>query len=361
MKTLGKYAVSGFIGPFFSSLAVFSLFMFFGAAFEKLGLFSRVEDGVGMLFRFLAFQTPFFISMLVPLAALIGILFLISELMSTGQWKALVAGGYRPFDIIKPVIFFSLLIAVSHFLFNEFAAAPAYLRSKAVYNEQFRKDKNWRFRGNSNGSFRIKDVFVKYSSYNPLAGGFRGVLVEFYDGGRGLPLKKIKAEAMSWDETAGLWILKKPSVMEYRGGEVEAGYFETYRLAGFPSPRELVADALVDNGTGFFDLLSRISKMRKMGIKTDGELIALNARLSQPLSSLVMVFIGCAIMLSGLVFGKVFNIGVSIFTGFSFWSFTVMSERMAQIGVLGPFLGCFLPHLVFLSVALFSLKRSRAF
>jgi len=213
MKILNRYIISSIFTPFITSLIIFSMFMFFGAAFEKLKFFSKSDYGIILLLKYLLSQTPFFVSTIIPLSLLIATLFLINSFMLTGQWKALLAGGYKPFDIIKPLLYFSLAIAIIHFIFNETIVSDAFLKSKDIYNRELRKKQNWEIGDNISNSFKINNTFIRYSVYKPDKKEFSDILIEEYDRYNN-PLKKIKASSMSWQNEK--WILKSVKIIEYK-------------------------------------------------------------------------------------------------------------------------------------------------
>jgi len=362
MKTLNKYIISSIYRPFTSSLIIFSMFMFFGAAFEKLKLFSKAENGGFLLIKYLIYQTPFLISMIIPLSLLMATLFLINSLIITGQWKAMLAGGYKPFDILKPLLYFSLVISIIHFIFNETIVSDSFFKSKDIYNRELRKKQNWEISDNTSISFKIDNIFVRASSYNPDKKEFLDVLLEEYDNYNN-PLKKIKASSMLWWKNE--WILKTVKIIEYKTKNnsqmenIKEQRKDNLYLNSIPEPENLILDKVVENGINFFKLYSRISKMEKLGLNKDKEMIVLHSKISQPFSNITMLLIGSVIILTIASYNKFVSISIAIFVGFIYWSFSIVSQKMSEIGIISPFLGAFLPHFIFISLSFFMLKKRK--
>lgn len=359
MKTLYRYIISSFIKPFFYSILIFSMFMLFGSAFEKLKFFTGAEKSFLLLVKYLFFQLPFLISMIIPLSYLLATIFLINSFMNSGQWKAFISGGYKPFDLIKPMLFFAIFVGVFHFLFNEFIMNPFYFKSKVVYNEEFKKNYNWNQQLISK-SFKIKDKFIQYGYYIPSEKLFKDVIIEEIDK-KNFPVRKIKANSMKWEN--GSWVLNEVLLVEYinsNSEEVKTKQYYRFYIDLIP-PQDIVLNKLVDNGINFFDLRQRIKKLKNSGIKTDMEYIVLNSKISQPFSNFTMCFLASAIVLGGFIQGRYLNIGLAIFVGFIYWSLSVFFQRMAEIKLISPFLSAFLPHFIFIGFSLIVFKVKKIF
>jgi len=108
-KIFFRYIAGTFWAPFGFGLAVFCLLLLFGSLFDSLNFFIRSGAGAGVFLRYVFFQTPYFMVKIAPIATLLAVLFSISGMMTRGEWKAGLAGGWRPFDMIKPLLACSLL------------------------------------------------------------------------------------------------------------------------------------------------------------------------------------------------------------------------------------------------------------
>ena len=108
-KTFFRYIARSFWSPFGFGLGVFCLLLIFGSLFDKLNFFMKSGEGAGLFARYILYQSPYFIVKMTPMATLLSVLFTLGSMMSKGEWKAGLAGGWRPFDMLKPLLACALL------------------------------------------------------------------------------------------------------------------------------------------------------------------------------------------------------------------------------------------------------------
>ena len=127
-NTFSRYIALNFWGPFALGLGVFTALLLFGSFFDKLNSFMRVGAESGLLGRYLLYRLPYFLVKITPMATLLGILFALGGMLSRGEWKAGMAGGWRPFEMIKPLLLCSLAAAAFQLVLQETVAPRLYMR-----------------------------------------------------------------------------------------------------------------------------------------------------------------------------------------------------------------------------------------
>ncbi|GAB4029486.1 MAG: hypothetical protein Fur0012_03980 [Elusimicrobiota bacterium] len=358
IKRVTWYSLVNFLPPFIFSLALFSFFVFWGVFLEKLSMLSKTSAGFVVVLRLALAQTPALVSMVIPVAAMAGAFFAFRRLMQSGEWKAFLAAGWPPFSMISPLLVFSLLIAVLHFFFSEFVAAPSYTHYRKVYNTQFKRNTSWNSKKIESPVFRNGEVFFTASSYDSGKKIFENFSAEKYEGE--MPSYAIYASSAVYRPSG--WKLFNVSRMIYKKGKPEkGGFFSEMLYSEIPLPEDLVFKSENLDAENFFSLDKRIDRLKKLGLKRKNELIYFWAKLSGPLSSLVMVLAAAAVALSPWLSGNLLGAGASLFFGFLFWNFSLTFQRMAEIETLSPFWGAFAAPVVFGILFLIALRRMKVF
>lgn len=358
LKRITWYSLVNFLPPFIFSLALFSFFVFWGVFLEKLSMLSKTSAGFSVVLRLALAQTPALVSMVIPVAAMAGAFFAFRKLMQAGEWKAFLAAGWPPFSIISPLLVFSLVIAVFHFLFSEFAAVPSYANYRKIYNTQFKRNTSWNSRKIESPVFRNGKLFFTADSYDSGRKIFENFSAEKYEGE--LPSYVIYASSAVYRPSG--WKLFKASKITYLKGRPEKGIFFSEMIYGeVPLPEDIVFKSDNLDSENFFSLYKRIGKLEKLGLKRKNELISFWAKISGPLSSFVMVLAAAAAALSPWLSGNLLGAGASLFFGFLFWNFSLTFQRMAEIETLSPFWGAFAAPVGFGILFLLALRRMKVF
>lgn len=358
MKRITLYSLTSFLPPFIFSLALFSFFVFLGIFIEKLSMLSKYSVSFATVFSLAFAQTPYITSMTIPIASMSGAFFSFKKLMNSGEWKAFLAAGWSPFSMISPLLKFSMIIAVFHFCFSEFVAAPSYARYNKIYREDFKKKPKESSYIVESPVFKNGNVFFLASTYNAKAKTFFQLSGEKYF--EDVPIYAIYASSAVYEN--GIWALKDGLEVEYNDSNVVAqNHFEIKKYLDLPSPSDLVFSENDLEMMDFFSLSDRILKLKKLGLKRKKELISFWTKLSSPISSFVMILAAAVASMLPLISGSMLGAGVSLFFGFLFWNLSLTFQRMAEIETISPFWGAFAAPIIFAVISIVLLKKMRVF
>jgi len=371
-----RYIARSFWAPFGFGLAVFCLLLLFGSLFDSLNFFIRSGASAGVFLRYVFFQTPFFVVKIAPIATLLAVLFSIGGMMSRGEWKAGLAGGWRPFDMIKPLLLCSLLAGAGQFLLQETVAPDLYLRSTHLYEEKMRGREDWQRLVKKNVSFMSPanciagelscpsdpsgaETFVTAALFDGRRKVMAGVVANSYRGGR-LSLE-VSAGNARWDPGEKRWIFSDSVVTSFS----EDGIPLTKRFAEYPSavtvpPGDLVLERLVPDGVSILDVLHRIALLRTVGAPCSEEQTLLWVKLAAPLANPAMALIGAAMVLLARKNNRYLSFGLSVGLGFFFWAVVIMVQEAGNSELLPPFAAGLAPAGLFALVSLWGLRRARA-
>ena len=359
-KIFFRYIARSFWAPFGFGLAVFCLLLLFGSLFDSLNFFVRSGAGAGVFFRYVLYQTPYFMVKIAPIATLLAVLFSLGGMMARGEWKAGLAGGWRPFDMIKPLLACSLLVGAGQFLLQETAAPELFLRSTHLYEEKMRGREDWQRLVKKNVAFSSGgETFVTAAFFDGRRKTMAGLVANTYRGGR-LWLEA-SAGGARWEPGEKRWVFSDAVVTSFS----EDGSPLTKRVAEYPSavtvpPEDLVLERLVPDGVSTLDVLRRLSLLRAVGAPSSEESTLLWVKLFAPLASPVMALIGAAMAMLMRGGNRLFSVGFAVGAGFLFWAMIIMGQEAGNAELLPPLAAGLAPAGLFALASLWGLRRARA-
>lgn len=359
-KVFQRYIARSFWGPFGFGLGVFCLLLLFGSLFDKLNFFMKSGAGTLLFVRYMLYQAPNFMVKMAPMATLLAVLSALGGMMARGEWKAGLAGGWRPFDMIKPLLVCSLLAAAGQFVLQETVAPGLFMRSEHLFEEQIRGREDWQRLVRKDVTFAAgAETFVSARRFDGRSGSMEGVIANIYQGGRlGL---EINAASASWDAAAGRWDFSEGVLINYAAGQKPAfSRFKTYRSEISARPGDLVLEKLVPDGVSSLDVLRRLRLLERAGSPSLEERTLLWVKLAAPLANPAMALIGAAMVLLAQKNSRYMNFGLSVALGFFFWAVIIMAQEAGNAGLLPPLAAGFAPPLAFAAASLWGLRRARA-
>jgi lipopolysaccharide export system permease protein len=359
-KVFFRYIARSFWGPFGFGLGVFCLLLLFGSLFDKLNFFMKSGAGPWLFTRYMLYQAPYFMVKMAPLATLLAVLSALGGMMSRGEWKAGLAGGWRPFDMIKPLLACSLLAGVGQFILQETAAPELFMRSEYIFEEKIRGRDDWQRLVRRDVTFSAgAETFIAARVFDGRSGAMQEVIANIYRGGR--LWRELNAASAVWQPAEGVWDFSGGVLIEY-GKDLKPSIrrFDNYRSEISAPPGDLVLEKLVADGISTAGLLRRLRLLEAAGSPSTEEHTLLWVKLAAPLASPAMALIGAAMVLLAKKNNRFMNFGLSVGLGFFFWAVIIMAQEAGNAGLLPPLVAGFAPALLFAAVSLWGLRRARA-
>ncbi len=359
-KTFSRYIARSFWGPFGFGLGVFCLLLIFGSLFDKLNFFMKSGAGAGLFARYILYQAPYFIVKMTPMATLLAVLFSLGGLMAKGEWKAGLAGGWRPFDMIKPLLACALLTGLGQLVLQETAAPELYMRSEYLFEGKMRGRDDWQRLVKQDVSFSAgEEVFVTAHLFDGRRRTMEKVIVNIYRKGR-LSLE-LNAAAADWQPGVRRWAFSDGVMIKYDGDLKPATKrFDRYLSAISVRPENLVLEKLVPDGVSTFDVLRRLRRLEAVGAPAAAERTLLWVKIAAPLANPAMALIGAAMVLLMRKNNLYLSFGQAVGFGFFFWAVIIMTQEAGNAELLPPFIAGLGPAALFALLSLWGLRRARA-
>ncbi|MDD5208686.1 MAG: LptF/LptG family permease [Elusimicrobiales bacterium] len=359
-KIFYRYIARSFWGPFGFGLGVFCLLLIFGSLFDKLNFFMKSGAGAGLFFRYILYQAPYFIVKMTPMATLLAVLFTLGGMMSKGEWKAGLAGGWRPFDMLKPLLACALLAGLGQLVLQETAAPDLYMRAEYLFEGKLRGRDDWQRLVRKDVSFSAGDeVFVTAHLFDGRHKTMERVIANIYKDGR-LSLE-INAASAGWRPDTGQWTFLDGVTIQYDGDQKPSvKRFESYQSAISVRPENLVLEKLVPDGVSTSQVFDRLRRLEAVGAPASAERTLLWVKLAAPLANPAMALIGAAMVLLARKNNRYFSFGLAVGLGFFFWAVVIMVQEAGNAELLPPYLAGLGPAALFALVSLWGLRRARA-
>ena len=361
-KVFFKYIAKSFWGPFFFGLGVFVSLLLFGSLFDKISFFMKSASGFDTFLKYLLYQLPYFIVKMMPIATLLAVLFSLGGMISRGEWKAGMAGGWRPFDMMLPLLACSAATAMLQLGVQETVAPSFFMKSEYIFEGKMRGRDDWKRLVRREVSFSAgPDVFVTAQVFDGGRETMERVLVNIYGGGQ--VLTEINAAKAVWDRAAGVWVFENGVLIKYgphAGSRPVTSAFKSYSGPLRSPPDTLILERLVPDGVSILDIADRIRRLKAIGAPVLAEKVQLYSKLAGPLANIVLAITGLTLVLS-IRLNRVLSFGIALATGFFFWVFMTMGQYAGEAEMVPPALAGFGPALVFLAISFLGLRKARVF
>lgn len=355
-----RYIARSFWAPFGFGLGVFCLLLLFGSLFDNLNFFMKSGAGAGVFLSYVFYQAPYFMVKMTPIATLLAVLFSMGGMMAKGEWKAGLAGGWRPFDMIKPLLVCAALAGAGQFVLQETAAPDFYLRSEHLFEEKLRGREDWRRVVKKDVSFSAgDDVFVTAHLFDGRQKNMQRVIVNIYK--EGALFLELNSSWAQWLPETKQWMFHDGVMIKYDGdNKPSTKRFAEYRSAISVPPENLVLEKLVPEGVSMLDVLRRLRRLKAVGAPAAAERTLLWVKLAAPLANPAMALIGAAMVLLMRKNNKFFSFGLALGFGFFFWAVIIMSQEAGNAELVHPVIAGFAPAAGFALASLWGLRRARA-
>ncbi|MBL8533245.1 MAG: LPS export ABC transporter permease LptG [Betaproteobacteria bacterium] len=354
MRTLRRYVSRQVFGStllvFLALLMLFSFFDFI----QELGDVGKGKYRLSLALLKVALSVPGHLYELFPIAALLGTLFAVAQMVAHSEYTVMRVSGVSAQAMVVAILPLGLLFAAMTFLIGEFvapysetAAQRLLLRATntGVVAQEFRS------------GLWVKDdasfVNVAQVSTDAALTGVR--IYEFDDNYR---LRSISEARSAEYQGADRWRLRDVSRTRFHPDRTEAGHLDEVQWHSVLNPSILNVLMVVPERMSLFDLYSFIGHLRENQQATARHEIALYSKLVYPLAVIVMMVLALPFaylrVREGGISGKIFG-GIMLGLGFH-----LVSRLFGHLGLLNawsPLFSAAFPTTLFFALGALLLWR----
>lgn len=349
LMRLYKYIANKFWGPFFFSLGIFTTLVLLGDAFEKM---KKMSNGVTTLWDVLTYSVmtvPNWLATIIPVACLLGAIFVISEMIANGEWTACIAGGFSPKQLFKPILACILLVVVLTLLAQEFIIPSLNLKADEIYYTRVKRSVET-FNPNTEENVLIKvspNQMLFAKEVDLTSGIMNKVSLDTYNSAWDIA-NQIVADKMAWDKENKQWVFIDGIERTYVDSmDTTEKHFKEEISPVTLKPSQMSVSKVDDDLLSIRELNKRIKFKRQSGLAYYTSQTVRQAKLAAPFVTIVMCLLGMPFAISTRRKSKLVNILAAIVIAFSFWWLISMCTSMGESGYINPFVAGWGPVIFF--------------
>lgn len=362
IRILDRLIIKEIKGPFCFGVMAFTLIMVAGGLLFKLADLI-IERGVslGIAARLFIYELPSVVVLTLPMSCLLATLLGFSKMASNSEIVALKAAGISFKRISRPVIIASILVSLFSLALNETLVPLGKRASENVMRFEVMREKPAMLKeqvflretgSTTPGSNRI----VYINKLMPRTGKMEDIVIQEFQNSQ---LWRITT-ASSGEWANGTWNLTNGDIFEVKPNkQVELTmHFQKQKLPLPLSPQQVARTVTDPEELNAIELLSYIKIMKVQGANLAPLWVTFHLRLAVPWACVILALIGTSLGIrqqrrgsSSLGFGQ------SILIVFVYYVFMSMGRAFGQSGYLTPFLGAWLPNIVFLICGAFMARK----
>jgi len=311
-----------------------------------------------VLLLFLLYKIPLIITQILPVSTLIAIIVMFSLMKKNNEITAMKASGISLFEISKPVIFVSILVAAIMFLFSELIVPYTSSRSNEIWNIEVKKKDPARFYGHDHIWYKGNDALYLIRRFDNKRNVMLDLSLYFFDKSFQL-VKRIDARKGIW--TGHYWKIQEGIVQEAND---DGGYslmkFDEIEIELPEGPEVFVRPVRKPEEMSYWQLKRYAERVRVEGYDDTEYLVDMNIKLALPLVNLLMVLIGIPVAL-GIKRGGT-PLAVSLGVGFCFLYLIHLGflRSLGLSGMLPPGLAAWSANVIFFFLGIYMMMRLKA-
>ena len=354
MRQLDRYLLRRFVLCLGMSVGALLLLSVVVDLIERMDVFIDHRAAWRQILRYYLFRLPYWFVLTLPIAALLGTLFALTNLAYRNEIMAMKAAGISLYRILMPVFAFMLLFSGVVFLFTD-RVVPA-------------------------ANYAFKDVDRQIRARSPERGPRRRVLLQDRDGqlvfARRYDPEGRSASQVQWERLEDSRVVRRVTAakleylddrwvfvdgFEYRfaGQAPGAAAFDTLAASGLRLlPADFAGQDREPDEMDYATLKRHIERTRANGEDATRAQVDLHLKVAFPFTCFVIVLLGAPIAAGARHAGLAASFGRGLFICFVFYGCVQAGQALGWNKVLPPLLGAWLANLLFGPVALFFLYRA---
>lgn len=363
---LDRYLFREFATAFLAVMAFCSLLVLVGTVFEKLSEILENDPPMSAVFLYFATSLPYTLIQIVPIAAMLAVLFSIGGLARYNEIIALVTSGVHSLRIAAPVLFGGLLIALATFAVNELAIPQLQRTAERLELELEGKD---RYRASARKQLlaRGRDQrFYVMRVFDPLENQMiRPVIIDLHPDGvtiaRQIEAEEARLVSNHPEQKKSLWKFKNPQVSTYDSAGHPLSYSAQQQEVVFELEEDLPRLLAMDKSPeemNFRELARHIQIISERGQPTHALETDLILKVLFPLGIIVILVIGFSYAVRSRAGTMMTLFGYGILWAFAYYGTTAFFQALGHSGAVPALVAATIPLGLFTLLAIHYLRRS---
>jgi lipopolysaccharide export system permease protein len=352
LNLLNRYILRKFLTPFLASFAALCVLLLVSQIFDRLDRF--LSSGVGWkhVVGYLLSSMPLQAVQVLPVACLLGTLFVVGTLARTREYIAGLAGGLPPEKFLGGIFLAGFLISLVSLAANETFVPMATRYSQRVYQQKIKKIGDWTDPVKRNLVIPGAEGRVWTTTALNLQESFMSrVIVDTYAHGR--LDQQIDAQGAVWNPPSA-WTFQKGVIRTFDPGSLAVDKFEAFdqrQFAFSEKPDDLVTPQDPDSDEMNYKQLKRhLRRLEALGVPARKLEVELMMKTALPFTCFVVTFLGVPLAMSGKG-SRAMGIAAGGALTLIYLGFIQFGKALGQ-HIIPPLAGAWMGNVVFMAVAI---------
>lgn len=360
IKKLDWYLFKRYILTFLFIVLILSMISIVVDISQKLDDYTS-EDGPAFdaIFQYYLVFIPFINSLLVPLNALIAVIFFTSRLAARSEIISIIGSGISYWRMLRPYMLGAAIIAIFHFFGNHYFF-PLANKSRVDFENTYIWKNNYKDRSNNIHMFLDDSTEIHIQHYRAKGNVGSRFSIMRYDENRRPAM--LTATQIRLKEKPNTWTLEDYKIRRFDGLEEELLNFPNAKkdtILSFTPDDLVVRDNLKETMTTP-ELMGYIDERRKRGMgDLSTYIVEQHRRSADAFTIFILTLIGVSVASRKTRGGTGLNIAIGLVTGAMYIFMGRFSLTFSTHGGLSPIIGAWLPNILFTFVALYFIKKAQ--
>lgn len=362
---LDRYIFREFVMAFFAVMAFCALLLLVASIFDRFSDILEYGASAKTIAVYFLSSLPGKLVQIVPIAAMLAVLFSIGSLARTNEVLAMLTSGVHALRLSLPVFVAGIFIVIGAFLMNEYVVPPLERTSK-IYELKLEQRDVRKVTMNANVFARGREgwLYLARVYSNPDKEMIRPTVINMGANHAGVKMRieglRAKLQGKG-PEGQTLWAFENPHTWHFD----DAGHITTYTAVTgtqvIPLEADLqaiLAQQMKPAEMNFQQLKQRINIMEARKQPTQDLRTSLLRKLTFPLGILVIMLIGFAYGVKSRAGTAMAIIGYGIAWAAAYYIINAVLQALGNAGTVPPFVATVVPLVVFAGIAFWLMRRS---
>jgi lipopolysaccharide export system permease protein len=362
---LDRYILREFALSFLAVMAFCALLLLVASIFDRFSDILEYGASFKTIVVYFLASLPGKLMQIVPIAAMLAVLFSVGSLARTNEILAMLTSGVHALRLSLPIIFAGILIVIAAFFVNEYAVPPLERLSK-IYELKMEQRDMRRITMNANVFARGRDGWLYLSRVysDPDKQMIRPTIISMAPDHSGVNLR-IEAKSAKLQGTADdgktLWAFENPHTWRFDNAGRVTTYTEVAGTTVLPLEADLpaiLAQRMKPAEMNFQQLKEHIDILQARQQPTQSLETSLLRKLTFPIGILVIMLIGFAYGVKSRAGTAMTIIGYGIGWAAVYYIVNALLQALGSAGTVPPAVATVVPLLVFAGIAFWLMRRS---
>lgn len=362
---LDKYLLKEFLLSFLAVMSFCALLLLVASVFDNFSEILEYGAPLNVVIIYFLSDLPGELMQVVPIAAMLAVLFSIGSLARTNEILAMLTSGVHALRLSLPVLFAGVFIVIGAFLMNEYVVPPLERISKIYANRLEERDER-RITMNRNVFTRGREGWLYlarvYSA--PDKEMILPTVINMAPDHSRITMR-IEADRATFqgesDTDGTLWAFENPHIWNFD----QNGRVTTYTAHTQPQLITLESDLptilaqqMKPTEMNFQQLKQHIEIMEARNQPTQALETSLLRKLTFPIGILVIMMIGFAFAIKSRAGTAMTIIGYGITWAAAYYIVNAVLQALGSAGTISPYTATILPLAAFAAIAFWLMRRS---